>query len=477
MLRLFTSQRFYELWKCNYFVSSCVAKRQITSFLAVSSAGHHRLLTPARHFNTGVPVWKDAFQPTRDNPEEKLDLDKWKSVIKAQAATEERVCDEEEASDDDEDQEPGDELNHSSPLEATRFMVTMMRHAGRFVPQEITDEQLQELSALPTKASKKKFLKFLAIKENLKTKRKEKQQKKAEDKNAWLEKKKAAGDEGKARMFKNRMFLQFWSRSLDKVLAWRSAQAMIFGQPLVFDMSYESIMRRREMENAVEQMMETEAWNRRATEPFHLHYCNLQADGAYYNEFLKRYDAETWDRLLITSTDKRHVDVFPHEQLVYLTADSPNVLHEFDHSKVYIIGALVDRSIQRGASMANAKRLNLATARLPLDRYLQWELGGKNLTLDQMIRIMLTIKETGKWEEAFKFVPTRKVGGFHHERTPKEGTRGVANHWLRQYGDRPFRERDRNNEWTFKNESLYRPQKESEFSGRDRKTGLYTDRE
>ncbi|KAJ1172868.1 hypothetical protein NDU88_004710 [Pleurodeles waltl] len=45
-------------------------------------------------------------------------------------------------------------------------------------------------------------------------------------------------------------------------------------------------------------------------------------------------------------------------------------------------------------------------------RYLQWEIGGKNLTLDQMIRILLTPKDNGDWKKALEFVPKRKHDGF-----------------------------------------------------------------
>lgn len=223
------------------------------------------------------------------------------------------------------------------------------------------------------------------------------------------------------------------------------------------------------------QLLEVEGWNRRAVEPFHLHFCNLQPGGAYEKELLKRYGADTWERLLITSTERQHVDVFPREQLVYLTADSPNVLRRFDHSKVYVVGALVDRSIQSGLSLANAKRLQLATARLPLDEFLHWEIGAKNLTLDQMIRIMLTIKDTGKWTEALKFVPTRKHDGFYQQQAHKGEThdnrmRGETNHRPWQNGDRPLRSGDRNKDRTFKNvdQGLNRLHKELRFNNRDK---------
>uniref|UniRef100_A0A3B3CDX7 tRNA methyltransferase 10 homolog C n=1 Tax=Oryzias melastigma TaxID=30732 RepID=A0A3B3CDX7_ORYME len=225
------------------------------------------------------------------------------------------------------------------------------------------------------------------------------------------------GSDQEGSKIQNSLFLKFWGHSFDRVYAWRIAQAMLFDQPLVFDFSYESNMSRREVENTVSQMLEVEGWNRRAINPFHLHFCNLQPDGSYHRELVKRYTPEVWDRLLVTSTERHYIDLFPREQLVYLTADSPNVLHSFDHSKIYIIGALVDRSIQPGLSLANAKRLKLATARLPLDEFLHWESGAKNLTLDQMIRIMLSIKVTGKWEEALTFVPGRKHDGFYQHQT------------------------------------------------------------
>ncbi|KAK5611214.1 hypothetical protein CRENBAI_020259 [Crenichthys baileyi] len=367
--------------------------------------------------------------------------------MRSQAAFQEQHLSREvETSEDDGDlEDAGDDVKGSSSLDATRELVSMWRQAGRLVPQEMTEEEVRTLADLTTKSSRKKYLKYLAIKEGHKLARKEKQQQKKADREALMKESKmldsSTEEEGDqdGHKIKNKMFLQFWDRSLDKLLAWRTAQAMQFGQPIVFDMSYESNMSRREIENTVSQLLEVEGWNRRAVEPFHLHFCNLHPGGLYKKELLKRYGAETWDRLLITSTEQHYIDVFPREELVYLTADSPNVLHRFDHSKVYIIGALVDRSIQSGLSLANAKRLKLTTARLPLDQFLHWDMGAKNLTLDQMIRIMLTIKDTGKWEEALQFVPKRKHDGFYQKQKKTEVSnnrpRTVKNHKPRQNAD------------------------------------------
>lgn len=344
----------------------------------------------------------------KDQEKEKLDLDIWKSVMRSQVVQEKTL----RASDDGTSQgEAGEISQEDSALEATRGLVEMWRHAGKQVPEHITTEQLETVADLSSKSAKKKYLKFLSIKEGHKKANKKKQEKKRME---WLEreemKKEEEGDEGSK--LRNTLILHFWQRSLDRLLGWKSIQAMRFGQPLVFDMNYESQMTRREIENTVSQLIETEGCNRRSVEPFHLHFCNLNPEGAYHKELLRRYGADAWENVLITSSPHPHIDMFPRDQLVYLTADSPNVLRTFDHNKVYIVGALVDRALQPGVSLATAKRLNLTTARLPLDDHLRWECGAKNLTLDQVFRILMTIKETGNWDEALKHVPERKHSGF-----------------------------------------------------------------
>nr|XP_056714402.1 tRNA methyltransferase 10 homolog C [Euleptes europaea] len=325
---------------------------------------------------------------------EKLDLDGWKHVVRSvsQEQTSEKIS----------------ENDGDSNLAATRDLIEMSRLLGKAVPEHISEEQFKILMECPTKTSKRKYLKFLTIKERIKRAQKEK---KHEKQKQVEEEKKLKANENNNGEPKNTFLMRFWSKSEDTLFHWRAAQSMIFGQPLVFDMAYENCMSQREMENAVKQMVESEGVNRKAMDPFHFHYCNLKVDGPYHKVFLKRY-GEAWDKLFVTVTEKSHVEVFPRDQLVYLTADSPNVMKTFEHDKIYIIGSLVDKSIQRGVSLAQAKRLNLATARLPLDNYLQWEEGAKNLTLDQMLQILMTLKDTGDWVKALQFVPKRKHAGF-----------------------------------------------------------------
>ncbi|XP_051488782.1 tRNA methyltransferase 10 homolog C [Apus apus] len=325
------------------------------------------------------------------NPSEKLDLDAWKKVMKSGLREEVR--------------ETVSEHKELPSLAAARELLEMWRLAGRSVPENISEEQLKTFMECPSKSAKKKYLKYLHLKELYKKNDKRKMDEKRE-------RRLAAQEQGsETDKTKNTSFICLWANSMDRAYNWRVAQSMVFGQPLVFDMSYEKDMSVREVANTVRQIVLSEGSNRRSADPFHIHFCNLKDDSLYHQEFVKHY-REAWGRLLITATDQCYTQVFPKDKLIYLTADSPKVMKTFDHDKIYIIGSMVDKSIKKGVSLAQAKRLGLETAALPLEKYLLWNSGAKSLTLDQMTHILLTLKDTGDWKKALEFVPKRKYCGF-----------------------------------------------------------------
>ncbi|NXL56967.1 TM10C methyltransferase, partial [Chordeiles acutipennis] len=325
------------------------------------------------------------------NPSEKLDLDAWKKVMRS--GLQEEVS------------ETVSESKELSALAAAREILEMWRLAGRAVPENISEEQLKTFMECPSKSAKKKYLKYLHLKELYKKNDKRKVEEKRERR---LETKEQASETHET---KKTSFVCLWASAMDRAYNWRVAQSMVFGQPLVFDMSYEKDMSFREVANTVRQLVLSESCNRRSVDPFHIHFCNFKDDSLYHKEFIKHYK-EAWSKLLITVTDQCYTEVFPKEKLIYLTADSPRVMKTFDHDKIYIVGSMVDKSIKTGVSLARAKRLGLETAALPLEKYLLWNTGAKNLTLDQMMHILLTLKDTGDWKKALEFVPKRKYCGF-----------------------------------------------------------------
>ncbi|XP_019503909.1 PREDICTED: mitochondrial ribonuclease P protein 1 isoform X1 [Hipposideros armiger] len=346
-----------------------------------------------RYMSSKIPA---VSCPNKEStsPPKQLELDGWKITMKS--SVQESVSTVSSTKDED-------------PVAATRELIEMWRLLGREVPEHISEEELKTIMECASKSSKKKYLKYLYVKEKMKkAKQIKKEIKAAAKEKAKKDQLLETTKEDKQQDF---MFLRLWDRNMDIAMGWRGAQAMQFGQPLVFDMAYDNCMKPQELQSTVSQLLESEGWNRRDVDPFHIYFCNLKIDGPFYRELIKRY-GEKWNKLLLTATEKSHIDLFPKDSIIYLTADSPNVMTTFKHDKIYIVGSFVDKNLQPGASLAKAKRLNLATECLPLDKYLQWDAGTKNLTLDQMIRILLCLKNTGSWEEALKFVPKRKHTGY-----------------------------------------------------------------
>lgn len=185
---------------------------------------------------------------------------------------------------------------------------------------------------------------------------------------------------------------------------------MQFGEKLIFDCSYDQHMTNREAKNAAKQLMLSFAANRKHREPFDLHFCNTNFSSETMMQLERHIPTLRNKEFPLNLYEGSYVDLFPKNQLVYLTPHCHDVLLEYDPDMIYIIGAMVDKSNKEPLSLAKAKELNLKMARLPLDTHMEWGSGsGKSLTLDQMTKIMLDLKKTRDWKVALKNVPRRKV--------------------------------------------------------------------
>lgn len=120
---------------------------------------------------------------------------------------------------------------------------------------------------------------------------------------------------------------------------------MRYGQNVVIDCSYEEHMVWREITNAAKQMTFVFGDNRIHKDPFNMHMCNVNLNGDFMKQLRKNIPSleEPWFPLNIHT--QSYLDIFPKEDLVYLTPHCREELTCFNPDTVYIIGCMVDKVI------------------------------------------------------------------------------------------------------------------------------------
>ncbi|KAM8880981.1 tRNA methyltransferase 10 homolog B isoform 2-T2 [Synchiropus picturatus] len=145
--------------------------------------------------------------------------------------------------------------------------------------------------------------------------------------------------------------------------------------------------------------------NKKARRPFHVFLTDLTEDSRIYRECIRMNEGFLNYKLDIR--DETCLDLFPTETIVYLTPDAEEALQTLDPNKVYVLGGLVDESVQKTLSLSRARALSVQTARLPIDEFMTKKSNDKNfhskiLAINQVFDILLTFGETGSWTKALQ---------------------------------------------------------------------------
>lgn len=96
------------------------------------------------------------------------------------------------------------------------------------------------------------------------------------------------------------------------------------------------------MAKTIKQVLRVYTLNRRAVAPMQLHLCSF--NGRSEQEMSRHNGYENWD---INFHKEEYINVFPKENLVYLTSESDNVITKLEDDKIYIIGGLVDHNAHK----------------------------------------------------------------------------------------------------------------------------------
>ncbi|XP_062593376.1 tRNA methyltransferase 10 homolog B-like [Saccostrea cucullata] len=197
----------------------------------------------------------------------------------------------------------------------------------------------------------------------------------------------------------------------------RVGQATMLEDPILIDLGFADSLVYSEIVHVARQLFSlVECINRSAFEPtptLNIMFCNAKPS-LEDNEFLKVFRSKEYcgsrrtlnDLPVSLITDKSYLDLFPREELVYL---SPDAKHYYipEQDGIPIIGAIVDKTTKDKLSYSRAFEDNIKIRRLPIDIG-DTIYGSKRLALNHVVKYLAKLKFTGDPMEARTVLPRRK---------------------------------------------------------------------
>ncbi|XP_051924615.1 tRNA methyltransferase 10 homolog B isoform X2 [Hippocampus zosterae] len=217
---------------------------------------------------------------------------------------------------------------------------------------------------------------------------------------------------------------QLTKRDAKAAIRERLAEARVSGLKVCVDLSMSHRMSDKETSRLAAQLRRLYGSNRRASKPFRLFLTGLREDSRLLAECVRMNDG--FLDYALERTEQSCLDVFPAESVVYLSPDAQegyragrwlaeapggraqhfrcvlSALERVDGDTVYVLGGLVDESVQKALSLSRAEELGVRAARLPIDEHMRKTPNAKNfhskiLAVNQVFDILLAAYHTGSW--------------------------------------------------------------------------------
>ncbi|XP_014616990.1 PREDICTED: mitochondrial ribonuclease P protein 1 homolog [Polistes canadensis] len=317
---------------------------------------------------------------------------------------------------DESDQRKLDELLENPELNKTykllQYEIEYLREMNENVPQVFRPKDWIYLLNTTSKNHQRKHIEFLFKNEMKRNNFKDKKKQQTENLILKLEQYRKECPSGLLYgLGHNSLFLRLYDKSLDYYLNYSTMMYSMFEPKIVFDCGYNNVMRNFEIKNCARQLLLSFVFNRFHNTPAELVFCNAAPDNEIIVSLNHLIPSLYEDTFPLNVTSQSYLDIFDKEQLVYLTPHCKTDMTYYDPDKVYIIGAMVDKSVPQPYSLAKAKKEKIRMEKLPLDRYLNWGSGSnKSLTINQVLAILLDIKYTKDWMTTFfNHIPIRKL--------------------------------------------------------------------
>jgi tRNA (guanine9-N1)-methyltransferase len=187
--------------------------------------------------------------------------------------------------------------------------------------------------------------------------------------------------------------------------AQREALQHVQGPTVVFDCSFDELMEDRDRTSLGVQIRTSYGLNVRGAAPVAFVVTSMTPK-------LQTILDPQHDKWIMRFDERHYLEAFPEkEKIVYLTAESDNVLETLDVDTKYIVGGVVDHNRHKGHCHHLAVDNGVRTARLPIDEYMSRAATGSRqvITVNQVFQILLEFNATRSWSAALgKAMPQRK---------------------------------------------------------------------
>jgi len=224
-----------------------------------------------------------------------------------------------------------------SKLKRLILEIDLLYESGEQIPSRLRVDQWQSLLQLSSRSSRMKHLKYLFLiekkKENRVVRKLEKRAERLEryenePKNNHIE----------YGLLRNSMFHRIYEKQMNSLYNYRLCEAMLYGQDILIDCSYDGHMSLKEQTNCAKQLLLMWSYNRTHKDPFNIIFCNVDREGTVFKCLSKTIPTIDDPTFPLNYTKKSYLDLYPREKLVYLTPHCNEELKEYNHDDVYIIG-------------------------------------------------------------------------------------------------------------------------------------------
>ena len=178
---------------------------------------------------------------------------------------------------------------------------------------------------------------------------------------------------------------------------------------IAVDLQYEDFMSDKELGHLAMQLCRIYGSNSQHANPVHLSFVNLLP------RTLKvcQEKNDGFVNYIMHQTPKPLLEEFAKEDVVYLTPDSERTLDKLENGIVYVIGGLVDETVQKKRSLDVANANGLRTAKLPIDSLMSRGTAGtfkQILTVNQVFNILLNLRDGQDWIQALSHEVPKRTG-------------------------------------------------------------------